>query len=59
MTAGESAPQQPDFIHIEGVTKSFGSFKAVDNVTLSISKGELFALLGGSGCEERGLWPEA
>ncbi len=50
MTAGESAPQQPDFIHIEGVTKSFGSFKAVDNVTLSISKGELFALLGGSGC---------
>ena len=50
MIAGESAPQQSDFIHIEGVTKSFGSFKAVDNVTLSISKGELFALLGGSGC---------
>ena len=38
------------FIRIEGVTKTFGTFKAVDNVSLDIEKGELFALLGGSGC---------
>jgi len=32
------------------VTKKFGEFTAVDNVSLDIFKGELFALLGGSGC---------
>jgi len=40
----------PPFIRIEGVSKNFGSFQAVDNVNLNISKGEIFALLGGSGC---------
>ena len=38
------------FIHIQGVSKRFGDFVAVDNVDLEIYKGELFALLGGSGC---------
>ena len=38
------------FVRIEGVTKRFGSFVAVDNVSLSIRKGEIFGLLGGSGC---------
>ncbi len=38
------------FIRIEGVTKRFGSFTAVDSVSLDIQKGEIFALLGGSGC---------
>src|SRR5437868_13254595 len=38
------------FIRIDGVTKKFGDFTAVDNVSLDIYKGELFALLGGSGC---------
>ncbi len=45
-TAASSAP----FIRIENVSKSFGSFKAVDSVSLAIKKGEIFALLGGSGC---------
>ncbi len=41
----------PDpFIRVENVTKKFGTFTAVDNVSLAIAKGELFALLGGSGC---------
>ncbi|MCA0433000.1 MAG: ABC transporter ATP-binding protein [Proteobacteria bacterium] len=44
--SGGSAP----FIRIENVTKKFGTFAAVDNVSLDIGKGELFALLGGSGC---------
>ena len=38
------------FIQIENVTKKFGNFTAVNNVSLDIQKGELFALLGGSGC---------
>jgi putrescine transport system ATP-binding protein len=41
---------KPDFIRIENVTKNFNTFLAVDNVSLNIAKGELFALLGGSGC---------
>lgn len=39
-----------DFICIEGVSKLFGDFKAVDNVDLEIGQGELFSILGGSGC---------
>ncbi len=38
------------FIKIQGITKRFGDFTAVDNVDLEIYKGELFSLLGGSGC---------
>jgi putrescine transport system ATP-binding protein len=37
-------------ILIEGVTKSFGAFTAVDGVDLRIFKGEMFALVGASGC---------
>ena len=32
------------------VTKKFGDFVAVDDVSLDIYKGEMFCLLGGSGC---------
>jgi putrescine transport system ATP-binding protein len=37
-------------ILIEGVSKSYGSNTAVDNISLSIYKGEMFALVGASGC---------
>jgi putrescine transport system ATP-binding protein len=37
-------------LRIEGVVKSFGSFRAVDGVSLDIRAGEFFALLGPSGC---------
>jgi ABC-type Fe3+/spermidine/putrescine transport system ATPase subunit len=37
-------------VRIEGVTKRFGAITAVDNVDLVIERGELFALLGSSGC---------
>jgi ABC-2 type transport system ATP-binding protein len=36
-------------IRVENLTKSFGSTVAVNNVTLSIRKGELFGLLGPNG----------
>jgi putrescine transport system ATP-binding protein len=39
-----------DFIRIRGVSKRFGDFTAVNNVDLDIAKGELFSILGGSGC---------
>jgi putrescine transport system ATP-binding protein len=37
-------------IVIEGVTKTFGDYTAVDNVSLNIYQGEMFALVGASGC---------
>ncbi len=37
-------------ILIHGLSKTYGGFSAVDNVSLSIYKGEMFALVGGSGC---------
>ena len=37
-------------VRIEGLTKRFGPVVAVDGVDLEIRRGELFALLGGSGC---------
>jgi putrescine transport system ATP-binding protein len=44
-------PQQGEpFVRIEHVTKKFGDFTAVNDVSLDIMRGELFALLGGSGC---------
>jgi putrescine transport system ATP-binding protein len=38
------------FIRIRNVTKRFGDFIAVDDINLDIRRGELFAILGGSGC---------
>ncbi len=38
------------FIRISNLTKKFGEFTAVDNITLDIYREELFCLLGGSGC---------
>lgn len=35
---------------IEGVSKSFGNFKVLNDVDLAIKKGEFFSLLGPSGC---------
>ena len=48
----ESAPKEvlENYIQIRGVTKKFDAITAVDNVDLNIPQGEVFALLGASGC---------
>jgi putrescine transport system ATP-binding protein len=46
MAAAEGEP----FLRIEGVSKVFGHFPAVSNVNLTVDRGEIFSLLGGSGC---------
>ncbi len=43
-------PDAEPFVKIQGITKRYGEFTAVNNVDLDIYKGELFSLLGGSGC---------
>jgi putrescine transport system ATP-binding protein len=43
-------PRAEAYIRIENVTKKFGDFVAVNDVSLSIYRGEIFCLLGGSGC---------
>jgi putrescine transport system ATP-binding protein len=43
-------PEAVPYVHIDRVTKKFGDFVAVNDVSLKIYKKELFCLLGGSGC---------
>ncbi len=43
-------PAAKPLISFQSVTKSFGSFLAVDNLSLDIFEKEFFALLGPSGC---------
>ena len=43
-------PAARPYVQVDHVTKSFGDFKAVDDVSLKIYKGEIFCLLGASGC---------
>jgi len=42
-------------IEVKNINKRFGSFAALDNVSLSFSSGELTALLGPSGCGKTSL----
>ncbi|MEA2451504.1 MAG: spermidine/putrescine transport system ATP-binding protein [Actinomycetota bacterium] len=37
-------------LELEGISKSFGSVRAVDHVSLTVRPGEFYALLGPSGC---------
>ena len=38
------------FLQLNGLRKSYGSFVAVDTVTLNVARGEFISLLGPSGC---------
>jgi spermidine/putrescine transport system ATP-binding protein len=39
-----------DFLVFENISKQYGDQKVLDNVSLSITKGQVFSLLGPSGC---------
>ena len=43
-------PGEKPYIQIQGVTKKFGEFVAIDDISLDIYRNEFFALLGPSGC---------
>ena len=43
-------PDQKPLIQFKNVTKKFGEFTAIDDMTLNIYRQEFFALLGPSGC---------
>jgi putrescine transport system ATP-binding protein len=43
-------PTMQPLLRIEGASKRFGGFDAVDHLSLDIYQGEFFALLGPSGC---------
>ncbi len=48
MPEADGAPSRA--LRLDGVTKRFGSFVAVDDVSLTVPAGSFFALLGPSGC---------
>ena len=43
-------PASPPAMEAHGLTKRFGDFTAVDNVSFRIEKGEIFGFLGSNGC---------
>jgi putrescine transport system ATP-binding protein len=43
-------PSSRPYVEIERISKSFGDFKAVNDVSLKIYQKEIFCLLGASGC---------
>ncbi|TGP55959.1 ATP-binding cassette domain-containing protein, partial [bacterium M00.F.Ca.ET.229.01.1.1] len=43
-------PRRGPYIQFDKVTKKFGDFTAVNNLSLTIFEREFFALLGASGC---------
>ncbi len=46
----QTAPAAATYLQIQDVVKDFSGYKAVNHVSLDIAKGEIFALLGSSGC---------
>jgi putrescine transport system ATP-binding protein len=54
LTQGNTKPSDASkptpYVRLDRITKRFGEFTAVEHVSLDIERGEVFCLLGGSGC---------
>jgi spermidine/putrescine transport system ATP-binding protein len=50
MSSGTVQTSRSRDLRLDGVTKRFGDFVAVDDLTLEVPQGSFFALLGPSGC---------
>ena len=48
--AALTLPDEQPIVQIDKLTKTFGTTYAVDDISLTINKGEFFSLLGASGC---------
>lgn len=44
-----AAPEDPPAIEVDGLTRRFGAFTAVDRVTFAVRRGEIFGFLGPNG----------
>lgn len=48
-SGAEPSGSAPDLVQLDDVSKNFGATRAVDNVTFSVSQGEIFGLVGENG----------
>ena len=48
--AAGGAAAEADYLRLEGIRKSFGSFQALKDIDLAITQGEFVCFLGPSGC---------
>ena len=49
LVPAENVPEGGSMIRVESLTKKFGDFTAVDDVSFEVKKGEIFGLLGPNG----------
>lgn len=49
LTRDSAKGEEEPAIKVEGLTKRFGSFTAVDNISFEVHKGEIFGFLGANG----------
>jgi len=45
----DAADNNPNIIEVKNLTKKFGNFTAVDNISFNVKRGEIFAFLGPNG----------